>query len=282
MFTQILSIAVLSAVLYMLVALGFTLIFGVMRIVNFAHGEFLMLGAYALFVFSSVLGLPFTVALPLAAVSVGVLGVVAERLIFRRYIDDELGGMIASLALAISLQGAVVAFFGVDELAVDRPVSGALRIATISLPKDQLLAAGLALVLVVTVYLVLQKTSLGLAMRAVAQDWQVARLQGIKPLRIYPIAFGLSCALAGAAGALIAPLYTIEPYMGEAPLMKAFIVVVLGGLGSIPGAMLAAGILGFIDAGISVWAGSTAATLAQFGAVLLLLLVRPAGLMGRT
>jgi branched-chain amino acid transport system permease protein len=149
------------------------------------------------------------------------------------------------------------------------------------IPKDQLLASGIALLLVVTVYLVLQRTSLGLAMRAVAQDRAVARLQGIKPDRIYPIAFGLSCGLAGAAGALIAPLYTIEPFMGEAPLMKAFIVVVLGGLGSIPGAMLAAGLLGFVEAGVSVVASPTAATLVQFGAVLLLLLGRPAGLMGR-
>jgi branched-chain amino acid transport system permease protein len=278
---QVLSIAVLSAMLYMLVALGFTLVFGVMRIVNFAHGEFLMLGAYALFLFNRELGLPFGLALPLAALVVGVLGMVAERLIFRRYADDELGGMIVSLALAISLQGAVVALFGVDELAVDRPVSGTLRLGAVLIPKDQLLASGIALLLVVTVYLVLQRTSLGLAMRAVAQDRAVARLQGIKPDRIYPIAFGLSCGLAGAAGALIAPLYTIEPFMGEAPLMKAFIVVVLGGLGSIPGAMLAAGLLGFVEAGVSVVASPTAATLVQFGAVLLLLLGRPAGLMGR-
>ncbi|WP_210291547.1 branched-chain amino acid ABC transporter permease [Tardiphaga robiniae] len=281
MIAQILSIAVLSAMLYMLVALGFTLVFGVMRIVNFAHGEFLMLGAYALFLFNRELGLPFALALPLAALVVGVIGVIAERLIFKRYADDELGGMIVSLALAISLQGAVVAFFGVDELAVDRPVSGALRVGGILVPKDQLLASGVALVLVLAVYLLLQRTSFGLAMRAVAQDRAVARLQGIKPHRIYPIVFGLSCALAGAAGALIAPLYTIEPFMGEAPLMKAFIVVVLGGLGSVPGAMLAAGLLGFVEAVISVAAGSTAATLVQFGAVLLLLLVRPAGLMGR-
>lgn len=275
------SIAVLSAMLYMLIALGFTLVFGVMRIVNFAHGEFLMLGAYALYVFSTVAGLPFVLALPCAALTVGLLGVVAEQAIFRRFTDDELGAMIASLALAITLQGVVVAVFGVDELAVERPVSGALKLGTILLPKDQLLAAGVALALVAAVYLLLQRSSLGLAMRAVAQDRDIARLQRIHPHRIYPIAFGLSCALAGAAGALIAPLYTIEPYMGEAPLMKAFIVVVLGGLGSIPGAMIAAGILGFVEAGVSVIAGPTAATLVQFGAVLALMLIRPAGLMGR-
>lgn len=281
MITQVVSIAVLSAMLYMLIALGFTLVFGVMRIVNFAHGEFLMLGAYALYVFSSVAGLPFALALPCAALTVGALGVIAEQAIFRRFTDDELGAMIASLALAIALQGVVVAIFGVDELAVERPVSGVIKLGTLQLPKDQLLAATVALALVAAVYVLLQRSSLGLAMRAVAQDRDIARLQRIRPHRIYPIAFGLSCALAGAAGALIAPLYTIEPYMGEAPLMKAFIVVVLGGLGSIPGAMIAAGILGFVEAIVSVAAGPTAATLVQFGAVLVLLLIRPAGLMGR-
>ncbi|MDR3468475.1 MAG: branched-chain amino acid ABC transporter permease [Xanthobacteraceae bacterium] len=281
MILQILVIGVLSAAIYMLVALGFTLIFGVMRIVNFAHGEFLMLGAYGLYVFMQMFGLPFGIALVLATAVTGVLGVAAEQLIFKRLVDSELGGMIASLALAISLQGTVAAVFGVDELAVERPVTGAFHVGPMTVPRDQLLAAGTALLLVWVVYQVLQRTSFGLAMRAVAQDRDVARLQGIKPRRIYAIAFGLSCALAGAAGALVAPLYTVEPYMGEEPLMKAFIVVVLGGLGSIPGALMAAGMLGLIDAVVSVLAGPTAATLALSCAVLLVLLARPAGLMGR-
>lgn len=281
MVAQALSIAVLTAALSMLAALGFTLIFGVMRIVNFAHGEFLMLGAYGLYVAMQVAGLPFGAALPLVALGVGFVGIVAERLLFRRFVGDELGGMIVSLALAVSLQGAVTSLFGVDDLAVDRPFSGTVAVAGVTMAWDQIVTALIALAMVGATYVVLVRTKFGLAIRAVAQDATVARLQGISPRRIYPLAFGLGALLAGAAGALTAPLYTIQPFMGEAALLKAFIVVVLGGLGSIPGAALAALILSLIEAFVSIWGSATLATLVSFVAVLGLLLIRPAGLLGR-
>lgn len=281
MFQQFLVMSALSAAIFMLVALGFTLIFGIMRVVNFAHGEFVMVGAYGIYVAQGLLGLNYFIALPLAALATGAFGLLAERLVFRRFGGDELGGMIAALALAVAIKGAVTVIFGVEGPPVERPLSGVIRLGGAVLPKDQLFAAAVAFALVLATYLLLHHSRLGLAMRAVAQEPESARLQGITPWRTYPAAFGIGCLLAGFAGALMAPIYSIEPYMGDSALMKAFVVVVLGGLGSIPGALIAAMLLGAIDAGISLLYDATAAALASFLAVILLLVVRPAGLLGR-
>lgn len=281
MLSQALIIIALSTGLYMLIALGFTLVFGVLRIVNFAHGEFLMLGAYALYVIQMIFGIPYLYALPLAALTAGILGIVFERLLFRRFTGDELGGMIVSLGLAIALQGAVRAYFGVDTVAVDRPFEGAFSVAGVSIPKDQLIVALAAVALVGATTVLLNYTKLGLALRAVAQNPAIARLQGIVPAKMYITAFAISCFLAGFAGALIAPIYEIQTYMGDQALMRAFIIVVLGGLGSIPGALIASFLLGVIDTTISLYFNATLATLASFLVVIALLLVRPAGLMGR-
>ncbi|WP_113910552.1 branched-chain amino acid ABC transporter permease [Roseovarius dicentrarchi] len=282
MLQQFLVVAGLSSATYMLTALGFTLIFGIMRVVNFAHGEFLLIGAYTVFVAQYNLGLDYMIALPLAAVVAGGFGIIAERLVFRRFTGDETGGMIVALALAITIKGAVTIIWGVDSQPIDRPFSGSFQIAGAFIPKDQLFAAVMALVLVAGTYWLLNHTRLGLAMRAVAQAPDVARLQGITPWKTYPAAFAIGCALAGFAGALAAPIYGAEPNMGEAALMKAFIVVVLGGLGSIPGALLAAVLLATIEAGISILFNSSIAALASFLVVIVVLLVRPAGILGRT
>lgn len=281
MFQQFLVVAGLTSATYMLTALGFTLIFGIMRVVNFAHGEFLLIGAYSVFVAQHVLGLDYAYALPLAALVAGGFGVIAERLLFRRFSGDETGGMIVALALAITIKGAVVVIWGVDSQPIIRPFSGSFQIGSAYIPKDQLFAAGMALLLVVGTWWVLNSTRLGLAMRAVAQNPEVAKLQGITPWKTYPLAFAIGCGLAGLAGALAAPIYGAEPNMGDAALMKAFIVVVLGGLGSIPGALLAAVLLATIEAGVSILFSSTIAALVSFIAVIIVLLWRPAGILGR-
>lgn len=282
MIQQFVVVSTLSSATYMLTALGFTLIFGIMRVVNFAHGEFLLIGAYTVFVTQTTLGLDYMIALPLAAVVAGSFGVVSERLLFRRFSQDETGGMIVALALAITIKGAVTIVWGVDSQPIERPFSGSFQVGEAFIPKDQLFAAITALVLVGIIYWLLNHTRLGLAMRAVAQSPEVARLQGITPWKTYPVAFGIGCALAGFAGALAAPIYGAEPNLGDAALMKAFIVVVLGGLGSIPGALLAACLLATIEAGISILFNATIAALVSFLAVIVVLLIRPAGILGRS
>ncbi|QIL74062.1 branched-chain amino acid ABC transporter permease (plasmid) [Diaphorobacter sp. HDW4B] len=279
---QISVIALMTAFVYALVALGFTLVFGIMRVVNFAHGEFYMLGAYSVYVFYGILGWNFGLALVVGALVVGLSGLLVERLLFRRFAGDEMGGMIVSLALAVCLQEAVALIFSVDDLTVERPVQGVLEIGGVFIALDQLVVVGVTLLVLVAFYLLIEKTRVGITIRAVAQDSEVARLQGVRSWRMTALTFGLSCLLAGIAGALMAPVYTINPHMGEMVVVKAFIIVVLGGLGSLPGAVVAALILSFTEAIASTFYNATVATMLSFLIVMAVLTFRPAGLMGRS
>lgn len=279
---QISIIALMSAFVYALIALGFTLVFGIMRVVNFAHGEFYMLGAYAVYVLYGLLGWPYAGALIAGALLVGAIGFVLERVLFRRFTGDEMGGMIMSLALAITLQAAISLLFTVDDLSVARPVEGALQIGSVFLALDQLAVVGVTVVALAAFYLLIEKTRVGITIRAVAQDSVVAQLQGVRAWRMTALTFALSCLLAGLAGALMAPVYTINPHMGELVLVKAFIIVVLGGLGSLPGAVIAALILSFTEAIAATFYNATVATMFSFLIVMAVLTVRPAGLMGRS
>ncbi|MBP6019252.1 MAG: branched-chain amino acid ABC transporter permease [Burkholderiaceae bacterium] len=280
--TQIVIIALMSTFVYALVALGFTLVFGILRIVNFAHGEFYMLGAYAMYVLYGVMGWNYLVSILAGALIVGCIGLVVERTLFRRFAGDEMGGMIMSLALAITIQAAISLIFSVDEHSVPRPVEGSFQIGSAFFAKDQLLIVGITLIALAGFYILIERTRLGVAIRAVAQDREVARLQGVSSWKIMMFTFGLSCTLAGLAGALMAPVYTIHPYMGEAVVVKAFIIVVLGGLGSLPGALVAALILSFAEAIAATFYNATLATMISFLIVMAVLLVKPSGLMGRS
>lgn len=270
----------IAGLVYILMALGFTLIFGIMRIVNFAHGEFYMVGALAVLVLFSYLGLNYYTAVVMAAIIVGLFGAVIERVLLRQFVGRELNGMIMTLAIAITIQAAATIVFGPQEVSVPRPVTGVTEIAGILVPNDRMLVGLIAVAVLILFYLFLRFAPVGLAMRAVAQDWEAAALQGIRPQRIYLIAFAIGSTLAGLAGALMAPIYTISPYIGEVPMLKAFIVVILGGLGSLPGAVVGGLLIGLVEAGFSTLINSTVATMISFGLVVVILLFKPAGLLG--
>ncbi|MDA8249409.1 MAG: branched-chain amino acid ABC transporter permease [Rhodospirillales bacterium] len=278
---QILSNGVTSGLVYVLMALGFTLIFGIMRVVNFAHGELYMLGGFVVFVLFGTFGWNYYLTVVVAAVAVGLFGAALERLLLRPFIGRELNGMIMALAIAITLRAAAAIVFGPDEQSVPRPVSGVLNLGVAVVPYDRLVVGGLTLLILAAFWAFLQLTRWGLAMRAVAQDAEIAALQGVRPNLIHPLAFGIGGLLAGSAGALMAPIYTIFPYMGELPMLKAFVVVILGGLGSIPGAVLGGMLLGLVESFVATMYNTTAATMVGFGLVILILIVRPRGLMGR-
>lgn len=208
---QIAIIALMSTFVYALVALGFTLVFGILRVVNFAHGEFYMLGAYAMYVFYGQFGWSYLPSIAAAAVLVGFLGLLAERGLFRRFVGDEMGGMIMSLALAITLQAGISLLFSVDEQSVRRPVEGAWQIGQAFFAKDQLLIVGMSVLALAAFYFLIERTRIGMTIRAVAQDREVARLQGVSSWKIMAFTFALSCGLAGVSGALMAPVYTVHP-----------------------------------------------------------------------
>lgn len=273
----------MTGLVYVLMALGFTLIFGIMRVINFAHGEFYMIGAFAILVMFGTLGINYYVAVVLAVIVAAALGVVIERVLLRDFAGTEfnLNGMIMALAIAITLQALAAIIFGPHEQSVARPVSGIINIGGVIVPRDRLVVGGIALVTLIVFYLFLRYARYGLAMRAVAQDSGAAALQGIRPGFIYSLSFGIGSMLAGLAGALMAPVYTIMPYMGSVPMMKAFIVVILGGLGSLPGAVIGGLLLGMVESTVATMYSTTTATMVAFGLVILILLFRPSGLMGR-
>ena len=172
---QISVIALMTAFVYALVALGFTLVFGIMRVVNFAHGEFYMLGAYSVYVFYGILGWNFGLALAVGALVVGLSGLLVERLLFRRFAGDEMGGMIVSLALAVCLQEAVALIFSVDDLTVERPVQGVLEFGGVFIALDQLVVVGVTLLVLVAFYLLIEKTRVGITIRAVVGQYHFQR-----------------------------------------------------------------------------------------------------------
>lgn len=270
-----------SSLIYILMALGFTLIFGIMRVVNFAHGELYMVASFLVFAMVATLGWNYYLAVLLAAVAVGLFGAVLERVLFRPFIGRELNGMIMALAISITLQAAAFILFGTDEHAVERPVSGVIQLGAVIVPRDRLAVGSIALLILGAFYLLMRYTKVGLAMRAVVQDEEIAAIHGVRPKIIHPLAFGLGAMLAGFAGALMAPIYTIYPYMGSQPMLKAFIVVILGGLGSVPGAVLGGVVLGLTESVFATLINTTVATMVSFGIVVLILLVKPTGLLGR-
>jgi branched-chain amino acid transport system permease protein len=281
MIEQMIVNGVLAGLIYVIMALGFTLIFGIMRIVNFAHGEFYMVGALVVLLFFGQLGVPFSLAVLGGGLFGALLGIVLERLFFRRLAGAELPGMIMSLAISIILQSLALIAFGPSEQTVPRPFTGTWALGAAVVPWDRTVVALSALAILVLFYLFLKFSRLGLAMQAVAQDAETSSLMGVESGVVYAAAFGIACLLAGLAGALMAPIYTIGPYMGQLPMLKAFVVVILGGLGSLPGAVLGGLLIGLSESVLSTLLDSTLALIASFAIVLLVVLTRPTGLMGR-
>lgn len=279
--SQVAVNGLMTGLVYILMALGFTLIFGIMRVVNFAHGELYMIGAFVILVLFGTFGINYYLSVVIAVFVAAAIGVILERVLLRRFVGRELNGMIMALAISISLQALAAIIFGPQEQSVPRPVSGIINLGSVIIPRDRLVVGGIAMLVLIGFYIFLRYARYGLAMRAVAQDPESAALQGIRPGFIYSLAFGVGSLLAGLAGALMAPLYTILPYMGSVPMMKAFIVVILGGLGSLPGAVVGGLVLGMVESAVATAYSSTIATMVAFGLVILILLFRPNGLMGQ-
>jgi branched-chain amino acid transport system permease protein len=267
---------------YILMALGFTMIFGVLRIVNFAHGEFYMLGAFLVLTAIVKLEVSYFVAAVLAVVCIGVLGYLAEEVIFRKFRDKELEGMIVALGLSILMQNLGLVAWGPYDLSIPPVFTGVLKIGSMFYPLERLMVVLLSFLLMAGFYLFLKRTKLGLAIQAIAQDTEIARVQGMRINRLYPLAFAIGTGLAAAAGAVIGPLFQLNPWMGIMPQVKAFIVVILGGIGSIPGAFLGGLILGVAESFVSTYASKAIADMLGFVLVIGILLFRPSGLFGHS
>lgn len=265
---------------YILVALGFTLLFGIMRVVNFAHGEFAMLGGFAMYYLYAVFGLPWVAAIFLAPLVVAIPALFLEWLVFRWFYQKMFQSMIGLLGLSMVMIYTSLLIWDAFERNIPAAFDGILRLGGIIIPVDRLVTVVVSAIALGGFYMLMKHTRIGLAMRAAAQDVEIAATQGIDTRRIYQTAFFVAIALAALAGALYAQIYAVSPFMGERPLFVAFIVVILGGMGSIPGAALGGVMLGFIESILGTLYGGSVASYASFGIVILLLLFRPWGLLG--
>jgi len=268
------------AIVYILVALGLTLIFSILEVINFAHGEFYMLGGFAAYYLCAVGGLNYVATLVLAVLLVGLAGVVAERLVFRHLRGKTLNAFIVSLGLLWVLQATAQLAFGVLDKSVPSAVSGIVRVGGVIVSRERLFVILTAVALIVGLYLFLKFTRTGQAMRAVAQDAEAAALQGVNIELTSALGFGIGCALAGAAGALLAPIFAVSPTMGALPVVKAFIIIIVGGMGSLPGAVLGGLLLGAVEGVGTLFMSSAAVNILGFLMVIAILLLRPRGLLG--
>jgi branched-chain amino acid transport system permease protein len=270
----------LSAI-YVLVALGFTLLFGIMRVVNFAHGAFAMLGGYALYYLYANFKLPYPVAVLGSALGVAAVSLLIELLVFRWFYQKMFQSMIGLMGLNMAIVFTSVMVWDVNERSIPAAAAGVLEVFGITIPVDRLVVMAVALVVLAAFWFFVTRTRHGLAMRAAAQDVETAASQGVNTAFIYKLAFFIAIFMTALAGGLYAQIYALSPFMGERPLMVAFIVVILGGMGSIPGAALGGVLLGFAESFLSTFYGAAVSTFVSFGVVVALLIYRPWGLLGK-
>lgn len=268
---------------YVLIALGLTIVFGVMKVVNFAHGEFYMLGAYASFFVIDALGASYLLALPAAISVVAAVGFVANLLFFKPTRGQhEIVGLMSSVALSLILMNGVLLHFSGEPRTISSSYSNAVfNVGPIFLTEQRIIAMVVAAILVAGTWLFVTKTSLGKMMQATSQNMDGAALSGINADRIYMITFALGCGLAAGAGALLGPLVTIYPTLGEWAVLKAFVVVIVGGLGSILGAIVAGIGLGLIEAISAGYLSTALQDVFGYAAIITVLILRPQGLFGR-
>lgn len=273
--------AVLSAT-YILMALGLTLVFGVMGIVNFAHGSIYMIGMFVSVYFLGELGLNYFVAVIVAAIITGVIGLAIERFLFTPLRENFNGALLVTLGLIAVIDQSVALIFGAKAggAGVPSPFTQVLRFGGVSLSVDRLVVVAICVVLAAGLLVFIKRARQGQAMMAAAEDAEGASLQGINISRIRLLCMAVGCALAGAAGAITAPLSYATPEVGDAVIMKIFILVVFGGLGSIPGALVGGLIVGFADSITGTYMNANVAPLIVYGALFIILMIRPTGIWG--
>ena len=268
---------------YALIGLGLTLVLGIMNVVNFAHGEMYMLGAYFLFTFFTKMGVNFYLAMLLAIVAVMLLGFAYERSILKplrtRSIETV---MLAMIGFSLLIQNIAMLIWTPVPEAIKSPFPlTAYTLAGLYFLPQRIMVIAVAVLLVILTHLLLKKTKIGKAMRATFQDLEAAALMGIKIDRIYSFTFVLGVGLAAAAGTLLGPIFTVHPYIGNLANAKAFVIVIIGGLGSFPGAITAGLLLGVFESLGAGYISSGYQDAIGFILLILILIYRPTGLYGK-
>jgi len=267
---------------YTLVALGLTVVFGILGIAHFAHGSLAMFGGYLTFVFSTSMGLSFFASIAMAMPVGAVMGMLIERLAYRPVRDaPHINAFIIALGLTMMLEGGNLLLFGADQVIIQTPYQQVFDFGGIFVAQLRMVVIVTAVTLVAFVTLLLLKTKTGKSVRAVAQNRHAAVLMGVNVNFVSSVVFAISSALGVAAGALIGALLALAPGVGESFAVKGFAVLILGGLGSLPGAILGGLVLGVSESLAAGFLSSAYKDVISFLIMILVLLVMPQGLMGK-
>lgn len=280
-FQQILNGIMIGSV-YSLMALGLTLIYGILHIPNFAHGNKYMLGAFISLTLVSLFKINYWLAILLSMLVLALIGLLVERYIYLPLRDQpHINSFIAAIGLLLFLEGIAFAIWGGEWHRFPFAYRQNLSFFGITITLHRLLVIVAAVVLIIALQLFIKKTTLGWTIEAVAQDREGAQLVGINVQWVGGMAFAIGTALAAAASSLIAPVYLVYPAMGSLPLIKAFVVIILGGMGSLPGAVIGGYLLGLIESLAGGYISMIYADLFAFAVLVIVLAIKPTGLFGK-
>lgn len=267
---------------YAIVALGLTLVMGILHIPNFAHGHLYMLGGYITYFFISALGLGYWLSLLLSMGVLGMAGVVLERMIYRPLADQpHINMFIAAIGVLLFLEAFALVVWGPQGLRIPNPYPQTFKFLGITMSAQRLLVIFGAVGLIIALHLFMKKTLVGTTIEAVAQNREGAMLTGINVNRVSAMTFFISAGTAAIAASLLTPIFVLTPAMGAILGMKAFIIVILGGMGSIPGAIIGGYILGLIEALGGGYISAAYKDVFAFGALIIILSIKPTGLFGK-
>jgi len=280
MLLQTLTSGLFLAALYSLAAFGLAIVYGVLDILNFAHGALIVLGAYLAVTFVQN-DIPFWIAAPLAVLIIALVGLILQRFLFRRVEQQTIAGLVISIGLIAIANTIISVIWGPDQYSLPRLLGGSVAVGGTQLPQDRLLIIGIAVISLGLAELGIARTGWGKLLRATAEDDQAAALQGIPVARVKTIAFTVGAALAAIAGVLIGTAIPFDPQLGENFLIKAFIIIIIGGAGSTKGALVGAGILGVTEAFGASYLNAAVAQLVPLLVLAAVLFIRPQGVFGR-
>ena len=278
--TQIVINGLVLGLTYGLLASGLTLVLGISRIINFAHGEFYMLAGFGIYWISTVFGVNYFLALPITMILVGGLGWGVERVFYRPVRTSFLQIVVVSIGLMVVIPAVTQLVFSEKDRVIGTMVPGLAHILGATVAVERLVVIGISLLVMLALWYLVQRTKLGLAMRAVAEDPEAATLQGIDVNNTASLSMFVGCGLGAAAGGILAPLLYVSPFVGPDILFKAFIVIILGGMGTITGAVAAGLLLGFAEVIGGAFIGGWI-DIIPFVLALAVLVFRPTGLLGK-
>jgi branched-chain amino acid transport system permease protein len=283
LFFQSLINGLVIAMVVILMALGLNLVFGIMNIVNLAHGELYMLGAYFLWWMGVQHNMPYFPSLLFAVFAISLFGILIEKMLFKSIRGQLIPGLLVGIGLILSLQSGALLFFGEQPRGVPPPIifKGVLRAFGLVISKERLAVIVVTMFCIVIMYIFINRSRIGKAVQAVAQDPDAAALQGISIDNISSLVMGLSASMAAVAGCLMGTINPITATVGQQPLLEALVVIVLGGLGSITGTIVGGLIVGLTKGFTGSYITSTVASIIVYLLLFILLIFKPSGLFGR-